>query len=149
MRTVILWLHAIGGVAWIGAATVFVIGASASGLEDDAGLAMTRRIAPTINRIGLAALLFIIASGVVNIYLAGTMRNFAFSNSFVGLLAVKIALLCAMYILLSQSWRAEAALLSADQVMARRMARKLVGLNLAVVGLGAAALLLGLWLLGS
>ena len=54
MRTTILWLHAVGGVAWIGAAAVFVIAASAVGLEDDDGLAMVRRIAPIINRIGLA-----------------------------------------------------------------------------------------------
>ena len=93
MRIAILWLHAVGGVAWIGAAAVFVIAASAVGLEEDEGLAMVRRIAPIINRIGLVAMLFIVASGILNIYIAGLMRRFVFSNSFVELLAIKIALL--------------------------------------------------------
>src|SRR5208283_4353089 len=71
MRTTILWLHAVGGVAWVGAAAVFVIASSAVGIEDEEGIAMMRRIAPVINRIGLAAMLFIVISGIVNIYIAG------------------------------------------------------------------------------
>ena len=153
MRTMILWIHAIGGVAWVGAATVFVIAAGAIGIEDNEGLAeglkMVRRIAPAINRIGLGAMLFIIASGVVNIYLAGVTRNFAFSNAFVTLLALKIAALGGMFVMLTLSWRAEPALVSHDTDLARRAARRLIGFNLAVIGLGGAALLIGLWLLGS
>lgn len=149
MRTTILWIHAVGGVAWVGAATVFVIASSAAGFEDDDGLAMVRRIAPAINRIGLFAMLFIIGSGVVNIYLAGMTRRFAFSNNFIGLLSVKVALLSTMYVLLTLSWRAEERLASTDLAQARRAARRLVMFNLAVMGLGATALLLGLWLLGS
>ena len=149
MRTVILWLHAIGGVAWVGAASVFVIAAGAVGLDEEEGLAMVRRIAPAIDRIGLGAMLFIIASGIVNIYLAGAMRNFAFSNAFVELLALKIAALGGMFVMLTLSWRVEPALASHDAAVARRAARRLIAFNLAVIGLGAAALLMGLWLLGS
>ena len=149
MRTTILWLHAVGGIAWVGAAAVFVIAASAVGLEDDEGLAMVRRIAPALNRIGLASLLFIIASGIVNIYIAGLTRRFAFSNSFVVLLSLKIAALAAMYVLLTLAWRAEPKLMASDSPQARGAARRLIRFNLAVVALGAAALLMGLWLLGS
>jgi hypothetical protein len=149
MRTTILWLHAVGGVAWVGAATVFVFAAGTLDLEDDEGLAMVRRLGPAINRLGLFALLFIVVSGIVNIYIAGVMRKFAFSNSFIELLAIKIALLSAMYVLLTQSWRLEAKLASADLPKARAAARRLVTFNFAVMGLGATALLLGLWLLGS
>ena len=149
MRTTILWLHAIGGIAWVGAATVFVIATSATGIDDDEGLTMVRRIAPAINRIGLAAMLFIVISGIVNIYIAGLMRRFAFSNAFLELLALKIAALAAMYVLLTMSWRAEAMLVSSDASLARRAARRLMTFNLAIAGCGAVALLLGLWLLGS
>jgi hypothetical protein len=149
MRTTILWLHALGGVAWVGAAAVFVIASSAVGVEDEDGLTMMRRIAPVINRIGLAAMLFIVISGVVNIYIAGTMRRFAFSNGFVEILAVKIAALAAMYVLLTLSWRAEANLASSDQSQIHRAARRLMMFNVAIIGLGATALLLGLWLLGA
>jgi hypothetical protein len=149
MRIAILWLHAVGGIAWVGAAAVFVIAASAVGLEEDEGLAMVRRIAPVIDRIGLAAMLFIVASGIVNIYIAGLMRRFVFSNSFVGLLAIKIALLSGMYVLLSMSWRAERRLVSTDPSEARSAGRRLIIFNLAIMGLGTSALLMGLWLLGS
>jgi hypothetical protein len=149
MRTTILWLHALGGVAWIGAAAVFVIASSAVGIEDPEGVAMVRRIAPVINRIGLAAMLFIVISGVVNIDIAGTMRRFAFSNAFVEILALKIAALSAMYVLLTLSWRAEANLVSSDQSQIHPAARRLIIFNLAIIGFGATALLLGLWLLGT
>jgi len=149
MRTTILWLHAVGGVAWVGAAAVVVIASSAVGIEDDEGLTMIRRIAPIINRTGLAAMLFIVISGIVNIYIAGLMRRFAFSNVFVEILALKIAALSAMYVLLTLSWRAEANLASEDQLQTHRAARRLMMFNLAIIGLGATALLLGLWLLGS
>ncbi len=149
MRTTILWIHAVGGVVWIGAATVFVIAASALGLEDEEGLAMVRRIAPALNRIGLFAMVFIIASGIVNIYLAGLTRRFTFSNSFIELLSLKIAALSAMYVLLTLSWRAEPKLVSSDPSQVRRAARRLIMFNVIIVGLGAAALLMGLWLLGS
>lgn len=147
VRTVILWLHAVGGVAWIGAAAVFVIGAIAS--DDEVGLGTVRRIAPAINRIGLVAMLFIIVSGIVNVYLAGMMRNFVFSNTFVMILAIKIAILCAMYVLLMQAWRAEPMLASIDADLARRATGRLIKFNLGFIALGGAALLMGLWLLGS
>ena len=149
MRTAILWLHAVGGIAWVGAAAVFVIAAGATGIEEDDGRAMVRGIAPIINRIGLGAMLFIVASGVVNIYIAGTMRRFVFSNTFTALLAIKIAILAAMYGVLAQSFRAERMLLAPDPSNAAHAARRLIVANAAIVGCGAAALLIGLWLLGA
>jgi len=149
MRITILWIHAIGGVAWVGAATVFVIAAGAIGLEDEEGLAMVRRIAPAINRVGFAALLFIIISGAVSLYIAGLMRGFAFSITFIELLFTKIAILLAMLGVLTASWRAEPRLASSDPSQPRGAGRRLIVCNLAVMGLGATALLLGLWLLGS
>jgi len=149
MRTTILWIHALGGGAWVGAAIAFVIGASASGGDDEAGFAMIRRVAPAINRIGLGAMLFIVITGVVNIYLAGMTRRFQFSNAFVVLLSAKIALLGAMYFFLTISWRAQHELKSSDRPRAHRAARRLVAYNLAIAGCGGIALLLGLWLLGA
>jgi hypothetical protein len=149
LRTTILWFHAVGGVAWVGAATVFVIAASVVDVEGDEGLALVRRVAPAINRVGLGAMLFIVASGIVNIYLAGVMRDFAFSNSFIGLLFIKIVILAAMYVVLSMSWRTERSLGSADLAAAHGAARRLIILHAAIIGLGATALLMGLWLLGS
>jgi len=149
MRTTILWIHAVGGVAWIGAAAVFVLAASAVGIEEEEGFAMARRIAPAINRIGLGAMLFIVVSGIVNIYIAGLTRRFAFSNGFIELLSIKIAILSTMFVLLTLSFRAEPKLASSDVSNARMAARRLIIFNVVVVALGATALLMGLWLLGS
>ena len=80
---------------------------------------------------------------------AGLMRGFAFSNAFIELLSIKIALLSAMYILLTGSFRAERQLAATDLSQVHRAARRLIIFNLAIVGLGAAALLMGLWLLGA
>ncbi|HVN28639.1 MAG TPA: hypothetical protein VMT64_09150 [Candidatus Binataceae bacterium] len=149
LRTIILWMHALGGVAWVGAATVFVIASSAVGFDNDDGLATLRRIAPAINRIGLAAMLFIVVSGIVNIYIAGVMRQFAFSNTFMTILSAKIAALAAMFVLLTLSWRAEAIFTSSETSQMRLGLRRLMIFNLAIIGLGGIALLLGMWLLGA
>jgi hypothetical protein len=149
MRTTILWIHAAGGVAWVGAAAVFVIAVGATGIEEGEGLAMVRRIAPAINRVGLFAMPFIVVSGVVNIYIAGLTRRFVFSNGFIELLSIKIAMLSAMFVLLTLSFRAEPKLGSSDSSQARRAARRLITFNVVVMALGATALLIGLWLLGS
>jgi hypothetical protein len=94
-------------------------------------------------------MLFIVVSGIVNIYIAGVMRGFAFSNPFIELLSIKIALLSAMFVLLTLSFRTEPKLASSDVSQARGAARRLIIFNVVVMGLGAAALLIGLWLLGT
>ena len=104
----------------------------------------------SINRIGLAAVLFIIVSGAVSLYIAGLMRGFAFSSNFVELLLRKDRhpardVRCADEVV---ARRAETRI---HLIRRRRVARRggLMSFNLAVMGLGATALLLGLWLLGS
>jgi putative copper export protein len=149
LRTTILWIHAIGGVAWIGAAACFVIVASVTRIDEEEGRAMIRRIAPAIDRVGLAAFLFILLSGIVNLYIAGLMRNFSFSDTFIEVLTAKIGVYLAMFAILTASFRAEAKLQSPDATASRRAISRLLLLNIAVMALGATALLLGLWLLGS
>lgn len=149
LRTTILWIHAIGGVAWTGASACFVTVASVTGTEEEEGRAMIRRIAPVIDRVGLAAFLFILLSGIVNLYIAGLMRNFSFSDTFIEVLAAKIGIYLAMFAILTASFRAEAKLSSPDAMASQRAISRLLLLNVAVMLLGATALLLGLWLLGA
>ena len=149
LRTTILWIHAIGGVAWIGASACFVIVVSVTSTEEEEGRAMIRRIAPAIDRVGMAAFLFILLSGIVNLYIAGLMRNFSFSDTFIEVLAAKIGIYLAMFAILTASFRAEAMLSSPDATASQHAISRLLLLNIAVMALGATALLLGLWLLGS
>jgi hypothetical protein len=149
IRTTILWIHAIGGVAWIGASACFVIVASVTRTDEEEGRAMITRVASAIDRVGLAAFLFILLSGIVNLYIAGLMRNFSFSDSFLEVLAAKIGIYLAMFAILTASFRAEAMLSSSDAAASQSAISRLLLLNIAVMALGATALLLGLWLLGS
>ena len=149
LRTTILWIHAIGGVAWIGASACFVIVASVTSTDEVEGRAMITRVASAIDRVGLAAFLFILLSGIVNLYIAGLTRNFSFSDTFLKVLAAKIGIYLAMFAILTATFRAEAKLQSPDATASQRAISRLLLLNIAVMGLGATALLLGLWLLGS
>ena len=146
IRTVILWMHGLAGAAWVGASLCFVIAAVAVGSEGDDAHAFAGRVAPAINRVALVAMIFILLSGMVNIYIAGTMRGFVFSKTFVTVLSAKIGIFLAMFAILTALFRAEAKL-SAEQ--SPSAFSRLTILNGAVVALGATALMLGLWLLGS
>lgn len=149
IRTVILWMHALAGAAWVGGALCFVIAAVAIGTEGDDARAFAGRVAPAINRVALVAMIFILLSGMLNIYIAGTMRRFSFSDTFVTVLAAKIGIFFAMFGLLTSSFRAEANLSVADIEQSQRAFSRLIILNGAIIALGATALILGLWLLGS
>jgi hypothetical protein len=149
IRTVILWIHAVAGAGWVGASACYVIAAGAVGIQDDDGRAFVRRVTPAVNRVAVAAMLIVVASGIVNLMLAGSMRQFHFSRTFIAVLSAKIAIFLVMFALLSASFRAARRLSNADSPEATRPGMRLLILNGAVVAMGAAALVLGLWLVGS
>ncbi len=147
-RTVILWVHALGGAGWIGACVCFLLAAGAMGIDTGEGRAFARRVAPAINRIGLAATVLIVATGMVNFVLAGAERNYHFSSVFVGVLCAKIALLLVMFMLVIASFRAEGRLDEGGDALVRTI-RRILALDGAIAAAGALAMILGLWLLGS
>ncbi len=149
VRTVILWTHAVGGAAWIGACVSFLLAAGAMGLDTEEGHRFGQRVGPAINRIGLGAMLLIVVTGLVNIFLAGAQRDYHFSNVFVGLLCAKIAILVAMFLLLIANFRAELDLGSEDPAVLSRAMRRMLVCDGAIAACGALAVILGLWLLGS
>lgn len=149
VRTVVLWVHALAGAAWVGASACYLIAAGAVGIDDDDGRAFVRRVTPAINGVGVAAMLTVVASGIVNLLIAGSMRRFDFSPTFIGVLSAKIAIFLVMFVLLSASFRAARRLSSTDRSEVARAGMRLLILNGAVVAMGATALVLGLWLLGS
>lgn len=149
IRTVILWMHALCGAAWIGACVSFLIAAGAMGLDTEEGRGFGRRVGPAINRIGLAAMLLIVISGLINIFLAGAQRDFHFSSAFVAVLCTKIAILIVMFLLLIAGFRAELDLESHDSAAFARALRRMLAFDGAIAACGALATILGLWLLGS
>lgn len=149
LQTAILWIHALSGIAWVGASAAFVIAALTTGTSTDEGLTFARRVALRINRIEIAAAATLVATGIVNVILAGRMRHFRFSSTFRTILTIKIMILVGMLAALSCSFRTERMLRSDEPAVASVAIRRIVGLFALIIAMGSVALGLGLWLLGS
>ncbi len=153
LRTAILWIHALAGGAWVAAALCFVAAgmALAAGSDDQRNFAM--RAAPAIAAFGAAAAVVVLAAGVVNFFLAGAARGFRFSSEFGLILSIKSALFVGMSIALGWTLRTAVSFRTAAEPCDRdTVAKAMAGMvraNGAIAVMGAIALLLGLWLMGS
>lgn len=145
LTTVLLWIHALSGVVWTGACASFALAGSALAAGSDEWRDFGLKVAPKLERLNLAAAAILLASGVLNLLIAGAARNYSFSAAFVTVLGAKSGLFVAMTLALAASWRAETAMRSGAAGAMNRLLR-LSGLTVVA---GAIALALGLWLTGS
>ena len=153
METAILWTHAVAGAIWIGACACFVI----AGLALGAGSAEQRNFvansAPRIDLLGLVAAAVLLVTGLVGLLIAGVSRSFAFSAAFITVLAIKIALFVVMIVVMTWSMRAGSAVRAAigsERIdNAAGAMTQMVKARVAIVAMGAVALILGTWLTGS
>jgi putative copper export protein len=154
LETVILWIHALAGAGWVAACVCFVIAGLVLSAGGDEQRDFALGAAPRIVAFSLAAALLLVFTGAVNLILAGIVRNFRFSSEFGRILVVKIVLFVVMFLALRWTLRAAASLPNDAQpaaptnALAHRMAG-LVRAQGAIAVLGAVALLLGLWLMGT
>ena len=151
--TLILWTHAAAGAIWIGACACFVI----AGLALTTGSVEQRNFVanagPKIDLLGLVAAIVLLVTGFINLMTAGIARRFAFSTAFMTVLAIKIALFIVMIVVMTWAMRIGAVIRAAvarsrtDAVPGAmtRMTRA----HIAIVAMGALALILGTWLMGS
>lgn len=144
LRTVILWIHVLCGAAWVAVSLSFVLAAGASTEDERAGLAA--RVAPALNRLNLAAIVVLPLSGIANLAYVARDRHYKLPTAFVEVLGAKVVLLVAMAAALAIAWGTAARLGAAGSGGAER---RLMGIYGAMAGLGAVALMLGLWLAGS
>jgi hypothetical protein len=125
--------------------------ALAAGSEEQRSFAM--RAAPAIDRFNAVAAAVLLITGVINFTLAGVARGFRFSAQFEVILALKILLFAGMTVALGHSLRIAAAIRAAAERERPDAIPGAVGRMVrahgAIVAMGATALLLGLWLLGS
>ncbi len=153
LGTAILWTHAAAGAIWIGACACFAI----AGLALGAGSAEQRNFvanaAPKIDLLGLVAAVVLLATGAISLIATGVVRGFAFSTTFIAVLAIKIALFIVMLAVLTWSMRVGAAVRAAiaresiDAVLGAMT--RMVKAHGAIVAMGGIALILGTWLMGS
>jgi hypothetical protein len=153
LGTVILWTHAAAGAIWIGACACFVIAglALATGSAEQRNFAVNA--APKIDLLGFVAAAVLLATGLISLIAAGVLRGFAFSTTFMTVLAIKIALFIVMIAVMTWSMRVGAAVRAAVareriDAVAGAMTR-MVKAHAAIVAMGGIALILGTWLMGS
>jgi len=154
LQIVILWIHALAGAGWVAACVCFVIAGLVLSAGGDEQRDFALGAAPRIVRFSLAAALLLVLTGAVNLILAGVVRDFRFSSEFGRILGIKVVLFVVMFIALRWTLRAGATLPDDAQpsapsnALARRLAA-MVRAQGAIAVLGAVALLLGLWLMGT
>jgi hypothetical protein len=153
LTTTILWIHAAAGALWIGACACFVIAglALAPGTDEQKNFAINA--APKIDRLAMLSAGLLFLTGLLNLSIAGAFHGFAFSTAFVIVLAIKVALFIAMVSVMHWSMRIAAVIMS---VVARGRTdavptaiTRMTKAHAAVVAMGAIALILGLWLIGT
>ncbi len=151
-RTVILWLHALSGAVWIGAAACFVIAALALSAGSDEQRDFAARVAPRIVALSAGAAGLLLVTGVLNFTLAGIARGFHFSTVFGAILAAKVVLFVAMTAALAAATRTSAAVratLEEPRDTVANAMNRMMKTQGTIVALGAMALVLGLWLIGT
>lgn len=154
LSTVILWVHALCGVIWVGACASFLLAAMALSAEAAEWRAFATRSAPRINRLCVALACLIPLTGIGNLVFAARAHHDLLPAAFVGVLSAKIGLFAAMALALGAAWKAGAPTPSAGTIAAgidadAARVRKLMRLYGIIVVLGGVALGLGLWLSGT
>ncbi len=153
MGTAILWVHAVAGAIWIGACACFAIAGLALGAGSAEQHNFVTNAAPKIDVLGLVAAAVLLMTGVISLIEVGVVRGFAFSTTFMTVLAIKITLFIVMIAAMTWSMRIGAVVRAViargrTDAVAGAMTR-MVKAHLAIAAMGGIALILGAWLLGS
>jgi uncharacterized membrane protein len=154
-RNAFLWIHVVCGAVWVVISLCFALAASATAESERASFAL--RVGRVFNRLNLAVLVILPLTGIANLSFVEREHHFNLPAAFVEVLIAKIALLCGMAAALSFAWSATAKLDPArDRSPAASGSKatsggvaKLLWLYIAMAAMGAAALMLGVWLAGS
>jgi hypothetical protein len=154
LSTLILWVHALCGVIWVGACASFLLAAMALNAEAAEWRAFAARSAPRINRLCLALACLIPLTGISNLVFATRAHHDFLPTAFVGVLSAKIALFAAMALVLWMARRASATIAGESNPAGSAEADatnigRLVRLYTLIVMMGMVALGLGLWLSGT
>jgi hypothetical protein len=152
IRSIVLWIHVLCGVMWVGTCVSFLLAASAITTESDEWRAFALKAAPRINRINVVPALMVPMTGAGNLFSAALMRRSPFPPAFIGIVAIKVVLFFIMGVVLAASFAAERAMregFAESLDLGAAAASLLVRLYGTIATLGTVALGLGLWLAGT
>jgi putative copper export protein len=152
IRAVIVWVHVLCAVLWVGACAVFVITAAALTGEPAESHALAIRTAPRINRVSVPLAILIPLTGLGNLFFAVRTHGLTLPAEFIVLLAAKVILLAVMIMASWSAWRTVAMLQEKSDGGATMSdgaeLRRLTALY-GITGIaGTIAMALGLWLSG-
>jgi hypothetical protein len=151
---VILWIHVLCGVVWVGVSATFVLAAMALAGEPGESYAFAVRAAPRINRLCVPMAIAIPITGMGNLLFAVHARGLVLPTEFLGILAAKVVLLAIMTLGLFGAWRAALKLHEQPQTGGSEShwennVHRMMALYGLIVAAGIVALGLGLWLSGT
>jgi uncharacterized membrane protein len=153
VRAVILWVHVLCGVVWVGVCATFILAAAALAGEPKESMVLAVKITPQINRVCVPLAIAIPATGIGNLFFVALARGVFLPGEFIGILSAKVVLLAAMVFALSGAWRAtlrlEKQLATPNFRSNEADVRRIVAFYGLIVTLGLVALGLGLWLSGT
>ena len=155
LRNVFLWIHVLCGALWVALSLCFVLAASAT--AENERTAFTMRVGRVFNRLNLAAVVILPLTGIANLSFVEREHHFNLPAAFVEVLIAKILLLCGMAVALGAAWSTIGAMgrapgrapAVADSRPRSSGVARLLWLYAAMAGMGAGALMLGVWLAGS
>jgi hypothetical protein len=151
IKTVILWVHVLSGVLWVGTCAAFMLATVAS--EPNEATTFALKTTPRINRLCLPLAIVILLTGIGNLFFTVRVRGSSLPGEFIGIVAAKIGLLAVMASALFVAWRAvprlEQTPLTQAPSVPKTNVRAIVACYGLIVAAGIAALALGLWLSGT
>ncbi|MBV8360767.1 MAG: hypothetical protein JO189_22950 [Deltaproteobacteria bacterium] len=150
----ILWVHVLCGVVWVGVCATFILAAAALAGEPNESYAFAIRSAPRINRLCAPLAIAIPITGIGNLLFATQAHGSVLPAEFLGILVAKVGLLAIMVLGLLGAWRAVVILkgppaMGVTESWCEVNIRQIIAWYGLVVGSGIVALGLGLWLSGT
>ncbi len=148
LNTAALWVHVASASWWILACVTMAVAGAVVGAESAEGQEFIARVVPKLNQANAVAAAALVVTGVMNLVAVGKPRGFSFPASFVRVLSVKVALYVTMAAALWASVAIGRKPAAGSVFKGPRGTGKLAALSAITALLGAAAMLLGVWLAG-
>jgi hypothetical protein len=148
LSTAVLWVHVFSAAWWILACVTMAVGGAVVGTESVEGREFMVRVVPRLNQANALAAATLLLTGVVNLVIVGEHRRFSYPSSFMRVLSIKLALyllmVAALWTCLTIGRKRDVA----SGTQGPQSPYKLAALSAIIALMGAAAMLLGVWLAG-
>ena len=148
LSTAILWVHVVSAAWWILAGVTMAVAGALLGIESVEGRDFMVRVVPRLNQANALAAATLLLTGVLNLVIVGGHRGFSYPSSFIRVLSIKLALYLLMVAALWACLTIGRKPIVAPDTQGSQDTYKLAALSAIIALMGAAAMILGVWLAG-